>query len=338
MRDSTSAPAHNGRVIVDCALYDGGRRTPGSVDDLAGALATARGTDAGFVWLGLHEPTEDELARVSDALGLHPLAVEDAVKAHQRPKLERYEDSLFVVLKTLRYLEATSDIESGDVMLFCGDSFVVTVRHGQGNPLGGVRQRLDTSPDLLVCGPSAVLYAVCDAVVDTYTVIAAEVEQDLEEVEVAVFSGERGNHAARIYALKREVLEFRRAALPLSTPMQRLAGGAVPSVHEGTRELFRDVTDHVLRVVEQVESADRLLTDILNANLAQVSVRQNDDMRRISAWVAIVAVPTLVAGVYGMNFRYMPELDHRWGYPLTLLGMGVACAVLYRLLRRSGWL
>jgi magnesium transporter len=325
-------------MIVDCAVYREGQRTPESVDDLASALAAARAVEAGFVWLGLHEPTEDELARVSGQLGLHPLAVEDAVKAHQRPKLERYEDSLFVVLKTLRYLEATSDIESGDVMLFLGDSFVVTVRHGEGNPLGGVRQRLETSPDLLACGPSAVLYAVCDAVVDTYTAIAAEVEQDLEEVEVTVFSGQRGNHAERIYGLKREVLEFRRAALPLSSPMQRLAEGTVPSVHEGTRPFFRDVADHVLRVVEQVESADRLLTDILNANLAQVSVRQNDDMRRISAWVAIVAVPTLVAGIYGMNFEYMPELDYRWGYPLTVLGMVVVCGILYRLFKRSGWL
>lgn len=325
-------------MIVDCAVYRDGHRDADGVPDLAGAVQAARAEDSDFVWIGLHEPSADELAHVSSEFGLHPLAVEDAVKAHQRPKLERYEDSLFVVLKTLRYVEETSDIESGEVMLFVGEGFVVTVRHGDGNPLAGVRSRLESDRKLLALGPSAVLYAICDTVVDTYTAIAAEVEQDLEELEVAVFSGERGPRAERIYALKREVLEFRRAALPLVEPMRQLADGKVPHVRDETHTLFRDVSDHVLRVVEQVESADRLLTDILNANLAQVSVQQNDDMRRISAWVAILAVPTLVAGIYGMNFDHMPELHWQYGYPFAIGVMLLVCGTLYRFFKRAGWL
>ncbi|MGH8870152.1 MAG: magnesium/cobalt transporter CorA [Actinomycetes bacterium] len=350
-------------MIVDCAVYRDGRRVAGAVDDLSDALADVRARNArrnggsaagattvgeavvadgrggdGFVWIGLCEPTQEELAHVVAEFDLHPLAVEDAVNAHQRPKMERYEGSLFVVLKTLWYVDETADIESGEVMLFLGDAFVVTVRHGEGNPLKVVRQRLETDPHLLEGGPAAVLYAVADAVVDRYTDIAREVEQDLEELESAVFSGRRENYAERIYALKREVLEFRRAAVPLLGPAQDLAEGDVPEVGNHTREFFRDVSDHVMRVVEQVESADRLLTDILNANLAQVSVRQNDDMRRISAWVAIVAVPTMVAGIYGMNFEHMPELELEYGYPMTLGGMLIACVVLYRLFKRSGWL
>lgn len=323
---------------MDCAVYRDGHREMSEVGDFSDALDVTRADGSGFLWIGLYEPTEEEFAHVIDEFSLHPLAVEDAVKAHQRPKLERYEDSLFVVLKTLRYVEKTSDIESGEVMLFLGDRFVVTVRHGEANPLADVRRRLEAEPDVLACGPSAVLYAVSDAVVDTYTEIAAEVETDLDQVETAVFSEARDSHAEKVYSLKREVLEFRRAVFPLVDPMQRLAGGQLPEVAEDMREFFRDVSDHVLRVVEQVDSADRLLTDILGANLAQISVRQNDDMRRISAWVAIVAVPTMVAGIYGMNFRHMPELDTRYGYFVVLGVMVVSCVLLYRLFKRTGWL
>ena len=324
-------------MIVDCALYRRGHRE--AVEgDLGKALTVARSDGDSFIWIGLHDPTEAELAKVAGEFGLHPLAVEDAVKAHQRPKVEDYEDSLFVVLKTVRYDEPSQQVDLGDVMLFMGDSFVVTVRHGQARALKDVRRRLEVDEHLLDCGPSAVLYAVCDAVVDDYSRIAFAVEEDIEEVEERVFSPDRSNAAARIYNLKREVIEFRRAARPLIGPMDRLATGQVRHVHEQLRPFFRDVADHVVRVSEQVDGFDDLLGSVLNANLAQVAVQQNSDMRRISAWVAIVAVPTMIAGIYGMNFDHMPELHWRYGYPLALGGMAVICLGLYRAFKRSGWL
>jgi len=325
------------RVIVDCALYHHGVRKEAG-GDLHDALGQARKQGESFIWIGLHDPTSDELAHVAEEFGLHPLAVEDAVNAHQRPKVEEFEDSVFLVLKTVRYDEPTQQIELGDVMLFLGDSFVVTVRHGPARALTDVRRRLEMNRTLLDCGPYSVLYAVCDAVVDDYSEISFAVEEDIEEVEERVFSPVRTNDAARIYNLKREIIEFRRAVRPLVEPMERLASGAVDRVHEHLRPYFRDIADHAVRVSDQVDGFDDLLTSVLSANLAQVGVQQNSDMRRISAWVAIVAVPTMIAGIYGMNFRYMPELDWRFGYPLSLAIMVVACVGLYRAFRRSGWL
>jgi magnesium transporter len=324
-------------VIVDCAIYRHGHRS-GQPADFSDALEAVRTEGDAFLWAGLYEPTEYELDHIAREFGFHPLAVEDAVKAHQRPKLEQYEDSLFVVLKTLRYLEATDEIETGEVMLFIGDGFVVTVRHGEGNPLAEVRKRLEQKEQVLRHGPGAVLYAVSDAVVDTYTEIAGHLELDLEHLEAAVFSPHRAHVAERIYALKREVLEFRRAALPLAEPMERLSRGEVPFVDPEAQPFFRDVYDHVMRVTEQVGAYDDLVSGMLAANLAQVSVQQNEDMRRISAWVAILAVPTMIAGIYGMNFEHMPELTWTWGYPAVLAVMVVACLALYRAFKRSGWL
>ena len=325
-------------MIVDCALYRHGVRED-APENLADALANARSLGDSFIWIGLHDPTQEELSQVADEFKLHSLAVEDAVKAHQRPKVEEYEDSLFVVLKTVRYDEDTQQIELGDVMLFIGDSFVVSVRHGKGRALADVRRRLEEEHEILDCGPSAVMYAVVDRIVDDYTEIALEVEEDIEEVEERVFSPARTNDAARIYNLKREVIEFRRAVQPLVEPMARLASGAVRQhVHEKMRPFFRDVADHAVRVSEQIEGFDDLLTSVLNANLAQVSVQQNADMRRISAWVAIAAVPTMIAGIYGMNFEHMPELTWQFGYPGVLVLMAVICLGLYRAFKRSGWL
>ncbi len=328
---------HDEPVIVDCALYHHGIREVAD-GSWASALATARTQDGSFMWVGLHDPTQTELDKVAGEFGLHKLAIEDALNAHQRPKLEEYDDSLFVVLKTVRYDEASQQIELGDVMLFVGDSFVVTVRHGEGAALGDVRKRLEAHHDFLDCGPSAVMYAVADRVVDDYTAIALEVEEDIEEVEERVFSPVRGNAAGRIYNLKREVIEFRRAVLPLVEPMAKLAAGDVPHVHERMRPFFRDVADHALRVSEQVQGFDDLLGSVLGANLAQVGVQQNEDMRRISAWVAMAAVPTLIAGIYGMNFKHMPELGWSFGYPAAIALMATICALLYRGFRRSGWL
>ncbi len=324
-------------MIVDCALYHDGAREPVE-GDLHDALQVARSRGDSFIWIGLYEPVADELEKVAKEFDLHPLAIEDAVKAHQRPKVEQFDDSTFVVLKTVRYDEASQQIDLGDVMLFLGDSFIVSVRHGQGRALKEVRRRLEQDPRLLACGPSAVLYLISDAIVDDYSEVSLAVEADIEEVEERVFSPERSNEAARIYNLKREVIEFRRGVRPLVEPMTTLAEGLNPHIDEHLQPFFRDVADHATRVSEQVDGFDDLLTSVLNANLAQVSVQQNSDMRRISAWVAIVAVPTMIAGVYGMNFEHMPELRWRYGYGLALAVMAGACLTLHRLFKRSGWL
>ncbi|MFF5368386.1 magnesium/cobalt transporter CorA [Streptomyces sp. NPDC013187] len=331
-------------MIVDCAIYREGQRTEGP-EDLSDALGEAR-TAGGFVWIGLHEPTEDEFDHVTREFGLHPLAVEDALKAHQRPKLEVYDDSLFVVLKPVAYEPQSDTVSSGEIMIFLGDSFVVTVRHGEGSPLKAVRHRLEQEPELLVKGPTAVLYAVSDATVDHYLDVATELQTDLEGLEAEVFSPDGGgsrNTASRIYDFKRQVLEFRRATGPLAPPMSRLAGTAstgvtVPFVDDRARPFFRDVSDHLTRVNESVENLDRLVSDILSAHLAQMSVRQNDDMRKISAWAAMAAIPTMLAGIYGMNFDHMPELRWVWSYPALLVLMAVLEIGVFRLFKRRGWL
>ena len=324
-------------MIVDQAVYRNGKRM--HCGDLSDELEALRSRGQGFIWIGLKDPTDAEFALVNDELQLHPLAVEDAVKGNQRPKLEVYDGSVFLVIKTLRYLEKTSDIETGEVMIFVGDQFVVTVRRGEANPLAGVRQRLEQMPEHLEHGPMAVAYSVIDSIVDNYTLIDSEVSEDLEIIERQVFSGSREVHAPSIYALKREVLEFKRASIPLAEPLRRLAEDEeIPGMKDEARPFFRDVSDHLLRVNDHAESYDRLLTDVLNAHLAQISVQQNDDMRRISAWVAIAAVPTMIAGIYGMNFDHMPELHWAYGYFIVLGVMATACVGLYRAFRRSGWL
>ena len=334
--------ADNGEVIVDCALYADGRR---ETVNLAQAVSRARTRPDSFVWLGMHEPTHDEFDDLALYFAPHPLAIEDAINAHQRPKLDLYDECLFMVLKTLRYDEATFEIETGEIMLFTGDNFVVTVEHGHSEVLATARKRLEGLPELVRHGPSAVLYGISDAVVDAYEDIAAEVGEDLEELERKVFSSEGGVEAARIYALKRQVLEFRHAVMPLGQPMRVLTGARLEGVHPEMEPYFRYVGDHVARVAERVDAFDSLLTDILGANLAQISVQQNDearqqneDTRRISAWVAIVAADTVITGIYGMNFDFMPELHHRYAYFICLAVMAVLDGSLYVQFRRSGWL
>ncbi|MDX6363864.1 magnesium/cobalt transporter CorA [Streptomyces sp. NPDC058274] len=332
-------------MIVDCAIYRDGRRSDGP-DDLSDALAQARADGNAFLWIGLHEPTEQEFGHVTSEFGLHPLAVEDALKAHQRPKIEVYDDSLFMVLKPVTYDADNDTVSSGEVMLFVGDSFVVTVRHGEGSPLGEVRDRLEKDPDMLRHGPTTVLYAIADATVDHYLEVATELQTDLEELEAEVFSPSAGgtrNTASRIYTFKRQILEFRRATGPLAVPLTRLAGmgqfsTGVPFVEGEAQPFFRDVSDHLTRVNESVEGLDRLVSDILSAHLAQMSVRQNDDMRKISAWAAMAAVPTMIAGIYGMNFDHMPELHWVWSYPAVVLLMVVLEIGLYRLFKQRGWM
>ena len=326
-------------MIVDQAIYRQGQRLP--CGDLSDALDDLRGGDDphAFLWIGLKNPTDAEFDLVNDELKLHPLAVEDAVKGNQRPKVELYDNTIFVVMKTLKYIEETSDVETGEVMLFVGDRFVVTVRRGEANPLAGVRQALEANVDTLRHGEIAVVHAVMDSIVDNYVAIDAELQKDLEDIESSVFAGANRVSSATIYRLKREVLEFRRAAVPLAAPLRMLHDGSrSPLPQKEVRLLFRDVADHLLRVIDHVESYDRLLTDILNAHLAQISVQQNSDMRKISAWVAIAAVPTMIAGIYGMNFDNMPELRWHYGYYIVVAIMATACLGLYRAFRKSGWL
>lgn len=324
-------------MIVDKAIYSDGVREDVQ-GDLSDALDKHRAAgDEAFLWIGLHAPTGPEFDQVSEELRLHPLAIEDAVEAHQRPKLERYGDVMFLVLKTLSYDDPTAQIETGEINVFVGKDFVITVRHGDHNPLSDVRRRIEDDTELIKHGPVAVVYAVCDSVVDAYEHIAEAVQADITELEAEVFSTGRSNLVERIYSLKREVLEFQRAVGPLVPVARDLVAGRV-QVPEAVRPFFRDVADHAIRVAAGVDSFSELVTSILNAHLTQVGVRQNEDMRKISAWVAILAVPTMVAGIYGMNFDHMPELRWTFGYPLALSVMAIACGTLYWLFRRSGWL
>ncbi|WP_405713693.1 magnesium/cobalt transporter CorA [Streptomyces xanthophaeus] len=341
-----SHPARSplGSAVVNCVVYQNGVRQEG-FSEVEDALQRVRKTGDGFVWIGLHEPSQEELAGLARLFGLHPLAVEDAVNAHQRPKMERYDDILFSVFKTVRYVEheeltATSEVvETGELMAFTGEDFVITIRHGGRGTLGPVREALEDAPELLAVGPAAVLHAMADHVVDDYAAVTDAVQNDMDAVESAVFSehGGRGD-AGRIYQLKRELLELRRAVAPLDRPLQQLATQPIPVIPPDCRAYFRDVADHLTRATEQIGAYDNLLDSVLQAHLAQVTVAQNEDMRKITAWAAIVAVPTMVCGVYGMNFDHMPELHWTYGYPAVLGVMAVACFAIHRGFRRNGWL
>ena len=315
------------------ALYENGVRRPGGLR-LDDALEACR-EPGSFAWIGLVEPTEAEFDAVRREFDLHELAIEDAIEAHQRPKLERYGDSVFVVLKTARYVDRA--ISTGEVQAFLGERFIITVRHG-GTELHHVRLELEQRPELLRFGPGAVLYAVLDRVVDDYLPVIQAVDADIREVEAEVFSETRGNLAERIYGLKREVLLLHDVVTPLGEPLEQVEEMEFAVINDPLKPYFRDVADHVQRYTREIESYRELLTNVLSANLTRVSVRQNEDTRKISAWAAIIAVPTLVSGIYGMNFEHMPELTWTFGYPLALLVMALACFLLYRQFKRSGWL
>ncbi len=329
-------------MIVDYALYEDGVRHEGELP-LDHLFETCHGAQA-FAWIGLHEPTEQEFDSVRREFRLHELSVEDAIHAHQRPKLEVYGDTLLVVLKTACYVEP-DDVDFGEILLFVGESFIVTVRHGAASQLHDVRLDVERRPELLRRGPGAILHAIVDRVVDDYQPVITELDNDIAEVEQAVFSPDGAQHGERIYKLKREVLEFRRAVVPLIDPLERLAVGRYPVVHDEIRPYFRDVEDHARRIAGQIEGYSELLSSVLQASLIQVQVRQSeetrkqsDDVRKISAWAAIIAVPTLISGVYGMNFTHMPELDAVWGYPAAVALMALICVGIYWRLRRAGWL
>ncbi len=320
-------------TIVDCAVYEDGCRREGELP--LEAAGDAAQDDGAFVWIGLYEPSEEEFDAVTREFHLHELAVEDAINAHQRPKVELYGDTLLVVLKTVREVEGSDDLETGEILIFINRDFVVTVRHGQ-SKLHDVRLQIERRPDLLRYGTGAVLHAIVDRIVDDYEPVVQAVEVDIQEVEHDMFSPERTNPAERIYAMEREVLDLHRAIAPLAPAVDKLARGDI--VHPELRNYFRDVHDHLLRTTGRIESFRDLLSSALQANLTQATVRQNEDMRKISAWVAILAVPTGVAAIYGMNFSDMPELHWRFGYPAALILIVCISVVLYWRFRRSGWL
>jgi magnesium transporter len=329
--------------VIDCALYVNGERQPGdwSYDN---ALEAACAQDNAFVWLGLHEPSLDEMTAVASTYDLHELAVEDAVKAEQRPKLEQFGPVHFLVLKTARYVEhdqlteTSQVVETGQVLIFIADKFVITVRHGDASRLAPVRADLETKQVLLEQGPWAVAYAVTDKVVDLYVEVVVQIEADLDTLEEGVFSRDSGSPIQQIYQMKRELVEFRRAVVPLQRPLMTLTASQSRIVPKEIRRYFRDVQDHLTRTVEQLTSYDDLLNSILQARLAQVTVDQNNDMRKIASWAGISAVWTAFAGIYGMNFDHMPELHWTYSYPILWTVLLVISVLLYRAFRRNGWL
>ena len=337
-------------MIVDSAIYVDGKRTaePPSLRETYEACRQRRG----LAWIGLYRPTEEEFSSVAKEFGLHELAVEDAIKAHQRPKLERYGDTLFVVLRAARYIDESETVEFGEIHVFVGTDFVVTVRHGEAPHLREVRRQMEGQPDLLRRGPAAILYAIMDRVVDDYEPVVAGLQNDIDEIETEVFSGNAGV-SRRIYELSREVIEFQRAVQPLPGMLSALLADFEDyGVDPELQRYLRDVQDHAIRVTEQVAGFRELLQNILSVNLAivglqqneevkalsEAAIEQNDQVKRISAWAAILFAPTLVGTVYGMNFQYMPELNWTLGYPFALMLMLAVSVSLYVVFKRRGWL
>jgi magnesium transporter len=324
-------------VIVDCAVYVKGERQPGPLD-LHDALEAAKAGPDRFVWIGLHEPSDAEFADVAKEFELHELAVEDAVHAHQRPKVEIYDGMLFVVAKTARYDDPSESVEFAEIQILAGHGFVITVRHGLASPLTPVRQAMDCDAERCSQGPLAVVHAILDHIVDDYFPVLDGLDNDIAESEVDVFESERTNPAPRIYKLKQQVLSLYRCIEPLLDAVTALRTGQHPFDGTDLSHYFRDVEDHLQKAELRAMAQREMLSDALNVNLAQISVQQNEDMRKISGWAAIAAVPTMLAGIWGMNFEHMPELGQVWGYPAALGLIASTALLLYRLLRRRGWI
>src|SRR4051812_42478668 len=326
-------------MIVDCAHYENGARQHEEALSAEQAAEIRKRAQPGeFVWIGIHEPERGDLERLQELFDLHELAVEDAQNAHQRPKIEDYGQDVFVVLKTAHYHEDREIVHFGEIHLFAGPGYVITVRHGPGSELKTARQNLEARPDLLRLGAASAIWAIIDKVVDDYIPVVAAIEDDVEETEKDVFADDIPAPTARIYNLKREVIEFHRAVGPLLVPLGALEQGGNERVPIDLRDYFRDVADHARRVDEQVSSQRELLTSVLEANLALVSVSQNEVVKKISAIAGIIAVPTFIASVYGMNFDHMPELHWRFGYPLCLVLMALTVLALVSFFRRIDWL
>ncbi len=327
-------------MIVDRAIYRDGERIA-APESLAELNATCR-NGVGIAWIGLYRPEATEFAAVAEQFDLHELAVEDAVKAHQRPKLERYGDMLFLVLRPARYIEETETVEFGEVHVFAGPHFVITVRHSEAPDLALVRHSLEERPDLLRRGPAAIVHAIIDRVVDDYGPVVAGLQNDIDEIENDVFDGSP-TVSRRIYELAREVIEFHRATKPLDPILKGLMDA--PGVADEERAHIRDVEDHALRIEEQVSGFRELLQNILSVNLtletkalSEAANTTNEEVKKISAWAAIFFAPTLVGTIYGMNFDHMPELGWGLGYPFALGLMALICGGLYVMFRRRGWI
>lgn len=336
--------------IVDNAIYFNGVRSAHPVTlDLTFEALRDKG---GFAWIGLYRPTEEELRAVATEFDLHPLAVEDALKGHQRPKLEKYGDVVFMVLRSARYLDAPEEVEFGEVHLFVGPNFAITIRHAESPDLGRVRKRLEKDPTLLALGPQAVLYAVFDEVVDQYQPVIEGLENDIDEIENQIFDGDPAV-SRRIYELAGEAINFQRATQPLVGMLQTL-GEALKSL-DADLELqrgLRDVLDHCIKIVDRADSFRALLQNALTVqatlvtqgqneemrNLSRASIEQGDQVKKISSWAAILFAPTLIAAIYGMNFRFMPELEWELGYPFALFLMLASGVTLYFIFKRRDWL
>jgi magnesium transporter len=339
------------RTVVDSGIYRDGRRidSPETVADVARQLREEPGAMA---WIGLFRPAAQQLWAVAEEFGLHELAVEDAIVAHQRPKLERYGETLFVVLRPARYLDAAEEVEFGEIHVFVGSNFVITVRHSQSPDLAEVRRRMESDPELLGRGPEAVLYAILDSVVDGYAPVVGGLQKDIDEIEIQVFRGDP-KVSRRIYELSGEVIEFQRATRPLLGMLDGLtAGFAKYRTDDELQRYLRDVADHATIVVERVDGFRQMLGDVLTLNatlvsqaqneeikrLTEASFDQNEDVKRISAWAAILFAPTLIGTVYGMNFDHIPEIHWAFGYPFALALMVLTSVTLWVIFRTRGWL
>jgi magnesium transporter len=322
-------------MIVDNAIYVEGKRAADS-RSLEETYQACR-NQQGIAWIGLYRPTAEEFESVAQEFGLHVLSVEDALDAHQRPKLERYGETVFVVLRPARYVDESETIEFGETHVFVGKEFVITVRHSEVPDLGEVRQRLEADPELLRRGPEAILHAIMDQVVDDYGPVADGLENDIEEIEAQVFGGS-ADVSRRVYDLSREVIQFQRAVDPLNDVLGALIRGETIDVDPEVRRYLRDVQDHAQQVSERLSGYRDLLQNILSVNLTLVSLSQNEQVKKISAWAAILFAPTLVGTVYGMNFDHMPELHWLFGYPFALALMVMISVVLYLSFKRSGWM
>lgn len=323
-------------MIIDSVLYVEGKKVEAG-DDYLILLKHAQEMK-GFVWIGLADPTQEEFDHVAKCLQFHPLAVEDSLTALQHPKIEEYEGQHFLVAKTVFFKEALNDVYTGELIFFVGEHYVVIVRHGEGTPLKMVRHDLEVHPNRLREGPWAVVHAVLDRVIDEYTKIALQFDKAIQNLEAKVFGDSRSTYSQEIYFLKREVIEYRHAVEPLVFPVQKLALETVQNTPKNLLPFFRDLDDHLKRACDSAAGLDSLLTTVLQADLAHVQLRQNDDMRRISAWVGLAAVPTMVAGIYGMNFENMPELKWKYGYFILLGSVALFSSILFTVFKKSKWL
>jgi magnesium transporter len=323
--------------VINCAAYCKGRRVSNIQINEVGEVL--KQSDR-FVWIGLHEPTEELLEQVQEEFGLHDLAIEDAHRAHQRPKVENYGDSLFIVLRTAQITnKAPYQIEFGETHFFLGENFIVSIRHGSSISYTEVRNRCEKTPDLLQKGPAFALYSIMDAIVDQYFPVIQELESELESVEDKIFKERPSRETTEsIYQLKRQLLEVKRAVSPLIDICNKLMRSDLVLIPDDTRPYFRDIYDHSVRLNEMVDNARELLGGALEANFSMISIAQSDVSKKFAGWAAILAVPTMIAGIYGMNFRWIPELNWHWGYPFVLGVTFLVCLLLYFLFRRSGWL